>query len=131
MSLQAAFLNVPPVQQRERIPMSVIEALVQHIAQHFAPEKIILFGSYAYGQPTRWSDVDLLVVMDTPPKGETEVALAISRSLSPRPLSIDVIVRSQSAIDRRIPLGDWFLKEITSKGKVMYERANSRVGQQS
>jgi len=131
MSLQAAFLNVPPVQQRERIPMSVIEALVQHIAEHFAPEKIILFGLYAYGQPTRWSDVDLLVVMDTPPGKEMETMMTIMKSISPRPFSIDVIVRSQAAIDRRIPLGDWFLKETISKGKVLYERTDSQVGQQS
>jgi predicted nucleotidyltransferase len=60
MSLQAAFLTVPPLLQRERIPAPVIQAVVQHIIEHFAPDKIILFGSYAYGQPTRWSDVDLL-----------------------------------------------------------------------
>ena len=46
------------------------------------PEKIILFGSYAYGKPTPWSDVDLLIIMETP-KGELETSLDIIDSLSP------------------------------------------------
>jgi len=49
--------------------MHAIRAVVRHIAGRFSPEAIILFGSYAYGKPTPWSDVDLLVVMETP-KGE-------------------------------------------------------------
>jgi predicted nucleotidyltransferase len=131
MTLQAAFLNLPPLQQRERLPLSVIEALVQHIVEHFSPDKIILFGSYAYGEPTRWSDVDLLVVMDVPPEKAAEMMMKIRRSLPPRSFGLDVIVHSQATIDHRIPLGDWFLEEVTNQGKVMYERTGSRVGQQS
>lgn len=46
--------------------MKTIRAIVKHIAEKFYPEQIILFGSHVYGQPTAWSDVDLLVVMGTP-----------------------------------------------------------------
>ena len=130
MALRTNFLEVPPIQKRKRIPMRVIRALVTHIADKFNPEKIILFGSYAYGKPSKWSDVDLLVVMDTSPEGELETALAISNSLPPHWFSIDIVVRSQATIERRIPLGDWFLKEITGRGKVVYERNNRRVGHQ-
>jgi predicted nucleotidyltransferase len=45
------------------VEMSQIEALSQQIAEQFHPERIILFGSYAYGEPNEDSDVDLLVVM--------------------------------------------------------------------
>jgi predicted nucleotidyltransferase len=58
--------EVPPLKERTRIPMKTIRAIAHHIAEKFNPEKIILFGSHAYGKPTAWSDVDLLVVMDTP-----------------------------------------------------------------
>ena len=131
MALRTNFLEVPPIEKRKRIPMRVIHALVKHIVEKFNPEKIILFGSYAYGKPSKWSDVDLLVVMDTPPDGEVATAMAISDSLPPHWFSIDVVVRSQATIERRIPLGDWFLKEIMRQGKVMYERSNRRVGRQS
>ncbi len=124
MTLQANFLEVPPIEKRKRIPLRVIQVLVKHIAQNFNPEKVILFDSYAYGQPSKWSDVDVLVVMDTPLDGEVAAAMSIYNSLPPHWFSIDIVVRSQATIERRIPLGDWFLKEIMHRGKVMYERSH-------
>ena len=68
MATPSAF-QVPPIHKRKRIPMKTIRAIADHIAEKFDPEEIILFGSHAYGKPTAWSDVDLLVVMDTPKGG--------------------------------------------------------------
>ena len=65
MVTQAVF-QVPPINKRKRIPMRTIRAIAKHIAEKFNPEEIILFGSHAYGKPTAWSDVDLLVVIETP-----------------------------------------------------------------
>jgi uncharacterized protein len=45
------------------IPMAAIRRYVRQIAEKFNPDKIILFGSYAYGEPHEWRDVDILVVM--------------------------------------------------------------------
>ena len=64
-------LRTPQLNKRVRIPMRTIRALVKLIAEKFDPEEIILFGSHAYGKPHAWSDVDFLVVMDTP-KGEMD-----------------------------------------------------------
>ena len=122
MATQAAF-NVPPLSKRSRIPMRTIRAMATHIADRFHPEEIILFGSHAYGKPDGWSDVDLLIVMETP-KGEMETALEISDSLPPLSFSVDIIVRSRSILEKRKKMGDWFLREVTQKGKVLYERTN-------
>ena len=122
MATQVVF-QVPPVSKRTRIPMRTIRAMVTHIAERFNPEEIILFGSHAYGRPDGWSDVDLLVVMDTP-KGEMEAALEISESLPPLSFSVDIIVRSRSVLERRKKMGDWFLREVTQKGKVLYGRTH-------
>jgi predicted nucleotidyltransferase len=122
MATQTAF-HVPPVSKRTRIPMRTIRAMATHIAECFNPEEIILFGSHAYGRPDGWSDVDLLVVMDTP-KGEMETALEINESLPPLSFSVDIIVRSRSVLEKRKKMGDWFLREVTQKGKVLYERTN-------
>ncbi len=93
MEAQSVF-NVPPVYQRKRIPMRTIRAIANHIADKFSPDKIILFGSYAYGKPTAWSDVDLLVVMDTP-KGELQTSLEIRKSLPTITFGLDIVVRSK------------------------------------
>jgi uncharacterized protein len=109
--------------RKKRIPMKAIRSLANHIAKRFNPEEIILFGSHAYGKPTEWSDVDLLVVMDTP-KGEMEAILEVADSLPDVPFGVDIVVRSRKVLEKRKKLGDWFLREITKKGKVLYERTN-------
>jgi len=123
--------QVPPLNKRKRIPMKTIRALAKHIAKKYNPEEIILFGSHAYGKPTAWSDVDLLVVMDTPKGEEFEKSLEIRDSLPSLNFGLDVIVRSRKVIERRKKLGDWFLVDITEKGKTLYERSNRRMGRKS
>jgi len=120
--------QVPPPNKRKRIPMKTIRALAKHIAKKYNPEEIILFGSHAYGKPTAWSDVDLLVVMDTPKGEEFEKSLEIRKSLPSLTFGLDVVVRSRKVIERRKKLGDWFLVDVTEKGKVLYERSNERMG---
>jgi hypothetical protein len=61
--------------------------------------------------------------MDTP-QGEGPAMQAVRNSLPRRPFSVDVVVRSQAEIGRRIALDDWFLEEITRKGQVLYERTD-------
>jgi predicted nucleotidyltransferase len=65
--------HVPPLNKRKRIPMRTIRAIAKHIADKFNPEQIIPFGSHAYSEPTAWSDVDLLVVMDVPKGKEVDI----------------------------------------------------------
>lgn len=90
------------------------------VAREFRPEKIILFGSYAYGQPTEDSDVDLLVIMPrTRVRGE-RMSLRIRRAI-PSGFPMDLIVRTPSFIAQRLAWGDCFTQEILTKGKVLYE----------
>ena len=113
---------VPNINQRRRIPRRAIHNVVQQIAAQYVPDKIILFGSYAYGKPRPESDVDLLVVMNTPHK-ETEQAIRICQSISYH-FGLDLIVRTPATLARRLALGDPFLQEVVSKGKVLYERTD-------
>ncbi|MBI3169025.1 MAG: nucleotidyltransferase domain-containing protein [Chloroflexi bacterium] len=122
MTAQSVF-QAPQFKKRNRIPMRTIRALANQIAEKFDPEEIILFGSHAYGKPQAWSDVDLLVVMDTP-KGEFKTIMEISDSLPDLPFRVDIIARSRAVINRRKNAGDFFLREITKKGKVLYARGH-------
>jgi predicted nucleotidyltransferase len=98
-----------------------IRKLCAQIAREFSPRSIILFGSYAYGKPTLDSDVDLLVIM--PHEGRaTDQAIKISSRLQHR-FPIDLIVRSPEEVRRRLKWNDFFLREATEKGVVMYESA--------
>lgn len=99
-----------------------IEAFGRLIAERFSPEKIILFGSYAYGSPTEDSDVDLLVVM--PHTGSAREKAFEIKSALPRPFPLDLIVRSGDELDARISLNDPFVREIAERGRTIYERGN-------
>ena len=111
------------------VPQRAIRALAQIIADKFRPDKIILFGSYASGNPGPESDVDILVVMDTP-DGPWPVMEAIWKALPRRSFGLDLLVRSQAEIDRRLADEDWFTQEIVGKGKILYEGRNGGMGAQ-
>jgi len=104
--------------------MPVAEALpevVQRIVQTLHPEKIVLFGSYADGTPTSDSDVDLLVVMETT-ASPVERYLTVSRLLRPRPFPVDILVKRPDEIQSALGAGDFFIREVLSRGQVLYER---------
>jgi predicted nucleotidyltransferase len=105
--------------------MKVIHTVARQIAEKFPVEKIMLFGSYAYGKPSEGSDVDLLIVMNHNKRSNRKQMFEISKSLSPRLFPMDLVVRTPRDLEVRIPQGDWFLKQVTEKGKVLYERSHS------
>ena len=106
----------------DKVSNRTISTFARQIAKQFNPQKIILFGSYAYGKPTEDSDVDMLVIMPFKGRGAkkaTEILLATN----PR-FPIDLLVRTPKQIKTRIELGDFFIREITKKGKVLYAATN-------
>src|SRR5438477_8535935 len=101
------------------VPMSAIRRFVNQIVERFHPDKIILFGSYAYGSPTPDSDVDLLVVMPT--RNQVAQAIRIDETIE-RGFFMDLLVRTPKILEQRLRWGDWFLREIVTRGKVLYEK---------
>src|SRR4030042_5171193 len=97
-----------------------IKEVVEKIVKEFEPEKVILFGSYAWGKPTADSDVDLFVVKETDNTRET--ARKIDGSIFPRPFPLDLVVYTPDQVERRKKINDFFIKDILDKGKVLYAR---------
>src|SRR5712692_7711865 len=96
-----------------------LKRVTEQIAARFRPQKVILFGSHAYGIPTRDSDVDLLVVMESALRS-VEQAVEIRKAVD-FPFPTDLLVRTPSQIAHRLQAGDQFLHEVISRGKVLYE----------
>jgi len=120
--------DAPSVRVRRRISRRAIDEVVGQIVDGFRPQRIILFGSYGCGQPRPESDVDVLVVMDTALR-ETEQAVRICQAIEYH-FGLDLIVRTPETLSRRLALGDPFLREIMSKGEVLYERPDDRMDRQ-
>jgi uncharacterized protein len=107
------------------IEMEQIQALSQQIAEQFKPDRIILFGSYAYGTPNEDSDVDLLVVM--PFEGYAFRQSVTIREKIRVGFPLDLLVKTPQKIQERLELGDFFIQEIFEQGKTLYESAHARV----
>jgi predicted nucleotidyltransferase len=101
----------------------VLAEMVRRIVTALQPEKILLFGSYVYGTPSGDSDVDLLVILDTPSR-PADRYLAVSRLLRPRPFPLDILVKTPDEIVQALVKGDAFIREIVTQGRVLYERSD-------
>lgn len=99
--------------------MQQIKEVGRRIADEYHPERILLFGSYAWGAPTPDSDVDLLVIL--PFEGKA-VAKSVEMRLKIRPpFPVDLLVQTPEKIRERLALGDPFIRSIVDEGKVLYE----------
>ncbi len=101
---------------------------VDLLKRKYHPREIVLFGSYAYGRPTRDSDIDLLILLDKARVTNAESA-RMRLDLDPT-IPFDLIVRSQRDTSRRIIANDFFLREATEKGIKLHASDNPRVGEQ-
>ncbi len=104
---------------KEKLISEIKEILIPH-----GVEKIILFGSYAYGHPDKHSDIDILVIKNIDKEEVRDFRIKLKMHLwelitrENRP--IDILVDSEERIDQRIREGDLFYKEILTKGNVIY-----------
>lgn len=102
---------------------SILSEITATLKQ-FGIEKIILFGSYAYGIPDKDSDIDLLVIKNIPENETRDFRIKLKKALwlklGKLNYSFDILVDNEQRIKKRIDMGDLFYKEIYSKGKLIY-----------
>ncbi|MBI4831494.1 MAG: nucleotidyltransferase domain-containing protein [Candidatus Lindowbacteria bacterium] len=99
-----------------------IRDMVEKIVQGYQPKKIILFGSFAYGQPSEDSDIDLFIIKNTDQK-PIERWTEIKRLLRDLSHSVPVapLVYTEQELEARRAIKDFFVEEILEKGEVLYE----------
>ncbi len=101
----------------------IINEVVEKIKNEYQPEKIILYGSYAYGKPNEDSDIDLFIVKDTD-KRRVDRFVEVSRLLhDPKPhISIQPMVYTPEEVRKRLAIGDQFVEDVMNKGEIRYAR---------
>lgn len=100
------------------IKLEEVKKIAEKIGKEYNLEKVILFGSFAWGRPGPDSDIDLFIIKET--KNTRETAKKIDGSIFPRPFPIDILVYSPEQLKRRQKMNDFFIKDILTKGKVLY-----------
>jgi predicted nucleotidyltransferase len=108
---------------RPLTPKQELKLIVRRIVEAYAPEKIILYGSYAYGTPHPDSDFDLLILKETT-ETPRERRFVVRKAIWTLPTTIPVepLVVTQAELARRLEIGDQFFQEIVSQGKTLYDR---------
>lgn len=101
----------------------IILRLVERLKEKYQPEKIILYGSYAYGTPDEESDLDLLIVKETEDR-PIDRRIAVRRLVSDirKKMPFSSLVVTPEELSTRLRMGDDFFVEIINNGKVIYER---------
>ena len=101
----------------------IVQRIAQKIQRYYKPEKIILFGSYAYGKPNRDSDIDMFIVRGTT-KRRIDRFVEVKKLVydANRRIPFSPIVYTPEEVKQRLSLGDDFVKEILDKGKVLYAK---------
>lgn len=98
-----------------------LKEVTDKIVREFQPEKIILFGSWAWGEPNDDSDVDLFIVKETDNTRNT--AIKISGSIFPRFIAMDFIVYTPDQLKKELEIEEPFITKVMKAGKVLYEQA--------
>lgn len=105
----------------KRQAKQVIERMVDKLAREYRPERVVLFGSYAYGTPDEESDIDLLIIKNTP-EAFIDRWATVRRILSDpkRRTPLETLILTPEEVSQRLEIGDQFIMEILEKGKVLY-----------
>jgi uncharacterized protein len=113
-----------PLPERPEVTEALLADMTQRIVEACHPERVILFGSYAYGTPHKDSDIDFFVVMKPKDAEETNHhrVMKVTDVAKIPFLPMDVIVRTPQEVEKRVAMGDFFIKEILDRGKVLYQR---------
>lgn len=99
-----------------------IKEITQKIVKEHQPEKIILFGSYAWGRPGPDSDIDLFVVKKTKEPSLKRIE-NFDKLFSRREFPMDFLIYTPQQVKKRLEIGDFFVKEIIDKGKILYDKS--------
>ncbi|MCX7825344.1 MAG: nucleotidyltransferase domain-containing protein [Verrucomicrobiae bacterium] len=105
-----------------------LDRIIERIVQEYRPLKIILFGSYAHGQPHEGSDVDLLVIKEDVPPARWQRYVEVCRCIRGlrRGLSIEAHVVTPQELSEGLRLINPFYREITEQGVVLYDTTTDR-----
>ncbi|MCC6444566.1 MAG: nucleotidyltransferase domain-containing protein [Armatimonadetes bacterium] len=117
-------IDTPPVRWESLCPEvtdALLENITRRVVEAFAPVKVMLFGSYANGKPGPYSDVDLLVVMESTDPAAKRI-VKVARAARVPYLPMDILVYTPEEIQERLSLGDFFIQSILQTGRVLYEK---------
>ena len=108
-----------PETKAVKVTEELLNEIVRKIVENFKVEKIILFGSYAWGKPREWSDIDLLVILESK-LHPRQRRIKIKDVCQPDFIPMDILAMTSEELQSRLDKKDWFYKKILKQGNVLY-----------
>lgn len=107
---------------KDKRKREIINRIVEKIKKEYQPEKIILFGSYAWGKPSKHSDIDLFIIKETQERHiDRSVTVAEILDEESGIFVIEPWVYTPGEVSQRLKIDDPFIKKIIEKGKILYD----------
>ena len=101
--------------------VQVINTIVQKLVTEYSPRRVILFGSYAWGEPGPDSDIDFLIIKDTSERFiDRYVKVQHILTGTHHGYPVETLVLTPREIENRIAIGDKFIGEILDRGEPLY-----------
>lgn len=98
-----------------------IQAVVRRIVEGYAPDKIILFGSYAYGVPTEHSDLDLLIIKENAEAKRVERSISVWRLLWEHNVPpMDILIRTPAEMEKAAGIFQSVETIAQTQGRLLY-----------
>jgi uncharacterized protein len=104
----------------EKLTADLLDRITQGLVSSLKPEQIILFGSYAYGEPNEDSDVDLLVIVSQSDEPRYRRARRAYKALRGIGIATDVIVMTSEEVKRKINVRSSLIHRAIHDGRVLY-----------
>lgn len=98
----------------------LLDQITKRLVAAMKPEQIILFGSYAYGEPTEDSDVDLLVIVSESDEPRYRRARAGYRALRGMGVPKDILVMTRSEVEHKATVASSLVSQALREGKVIF-----------
>ena len=111
---------------RSDISKVILEEIVRRLVEGLQPEQIILFGSYAYGQPTEGSDLDIMIIVSEstePPHRRAQKAYACVGTIG---VSKDLLVLTREEFEKQARVVTSLARRVKERGMVLYERRETQ-----
>lgn len=100
-----------------------LDEIVSRLVTEFSPEKVILFGSHAWGHPHPDSDIDILVIVENDEAKPTRRAARAYRCLRGLRVPVEIIVSARHELEKYIKVPASLSRKIMKQGKLLYERS--------
>jgi len=103
---------------------NIINKMLQILIQAYNPNKVILFGSYAWGKPTINSDIDIIVVVESSKDKISKRAIKAYELLREFKIPKDIIVYTEIEFNSLANHQSSLCYKVINEGQVLYDRAS-------